>query len=88
VAIGVTAVPTPVSEPASDWHVFESMMARWVVSSAVSAVDQGNGRPYDSKAMRKVDLGEDLISVVETNATGISEGVQFRHFNRVLIKLH
>ena len=48
----------------------------------------GINRVVDSKAARKVDLGSDLVTVVETNATGISEGVAFVDFNRTLIKLH
>ena len=88
VAIGVTAIPTPVSESAFDWFVFETLMGRLGVSSATSVFQMGVGKDFDSKAMRKVDIGEDLIQVVESNATGISEGVAFRNFARFLIKLH
>ena len=89
VAIGVTAVPSPVSDPGSDWHVFESVSGRQQLADAtgfqaVASIE----RVIDSKAMRKVDLGEDLVSAIEVNATGISEGVLFSHFARVLIKLH
>ena len=77
------------SDPGSDWHVFESVSGRQQLADAtgfqaVASIE----RVIDSKAMRKVDLGEDLVSAIEVNATGISEGVLFSHFARVLIKLH
>ena len=88
IAVGVTAIPTPVTEPSSDWHVIETLAGRLGVSSAIGLLEQGKMATIDSKAMRKVDLGEDLAIVVETNATGISEGVVTRDFTRILIKLH
>ena len=89
VAVGITAVPTPESEADSDWHVFEPMATRFVLNSAVGFVHPaGFGMQFDSKAMRKVDVGSDLINVAEVGASGISEGVIFRAFTRTLIKLH
>jgi len=88
-AIGITAVPTPESQSASDWHVFEPMATRFQLNSAIGFVHPaGFGMQYDSKAMRKVDLGDDLIDVVEVGLSGPSEGVLFRSFSRVLLKLH
>ena len=87
-AIGVTAIPTPVTQSSSDWHVFETIMAEMRIITAVSALEIGTSVVIDSKAMRKVDFGEDLAMVVETNATGVSEGVRFRDFAKVLVKLH
>jgi len=88
-AIGVTAVPTPFTEPASDWHVYETLGNRFVLSSAVG-IDAGATMNvnYDSKAMRKVDLGEDLLQILETGPTGLTEGVIIQEFHRVLLKLH
>ncbi len=89
VAIGVTAVPTPETEAGSDWHVFEPLASSFTFISAVGTDDPaGAGIAWDSKAMRKVDLGEQLIEVVEAGVTGVSEGVIIRVFTRVLIKLH
>ncbi len=88
VAVGITAVPTPIMEAESDWHFYLSIAAMIQVVSATSVFEIGVSQELDSKAMRKVDNGEDLITVVEAPATGISEGVVFRHFNRALVKLH
>ncbi len=88
VAIGVTAVPTPDTDGGSDFHVYEQLTTRWVVSSAVGTQSMEVWKDVDSKAMRKVDLGEDLINVSEVATTGISEGVAFRFFLRTLVKLH
>ena len=40
----------------------------------------------DSKSMRKVEEGQDLIEVIENSA--ISNGAQVITYTRVLIKLH
>ena len=89
VTAGVASVPTPITEAQADFHVYEQLTAAFVISSAVGIdAAAGTQKPYDSKAMRKVDLGEDLIEVAEVPATGISEGVLLRTFNRILIKLH
>ncbi len=88
-AIGVTAVPTPTSDMDSDlWFVIEQVASSYLLSSAVGITEVGKSSQFDSKAMRKVDVGEDLITVVETPATGISEGVSFRDGYRFLLKLH
>ena len=87
-AIGVTAVPTPVTDVGSDVpHVFESLFGGITVTTDVGVVDPfGISLRFDSKAMRKVDDGQDLISVVETSAT--SEGCGMTTGFRVLVKLH
>ena len=87
-AIGITAVPTPITEAGSDFHVFESLMARVQVATAVSMFEIGASKEINSKAMRKVDSGEDLIEVVETPAGGPTQGIEFRSYWRALIKLH
>jgi len=87
VAIGVTAVPTPVTDDNSDlWFVYEAMFNDIKVSSAIGILTQGVERIVDSRAMRKVEEGEDLIGVVETGAT--SAGVVMTTYTRALIKLH
>ena len=86
---GVASVPTPISEGNSDFHVYEQVATAYILSSAVG-IDAAAGvmHVFDSKAMRKVDSGEDLIAVAEVPATGLSEGVIFRTQTRTLIKLH
>ncbi len=86
VGIGVTAVPTPVSDKASDlWHVYESLFSTQIGTSATGqSAEIGIGRTYDSKAMRKVQEGEDLITVAENEIAGAI----FVHTARILLKLH
>jgi len=89
-AIGITALPTPVTDESSDlWFVFESVASSFLLSSAVGiAADAGKMIQYDSKAMRKVEDGSTVVSVMETPATGVSEGVNFRFNFRQLLQLH
>ena len=87
-AIGVTAVPTPTTDNVSDlWYVYEFMLGSLQVQTAVGLFEGGQERIIDSKAMRKVEDGEDVISVVEGAGTGFS-GAQISGFTRMLVKLH
>ncbi len=87
VAIGVTALPTPVTDSQSDWFVYEALVGRFNFVTA-SGFEQAaiTIKEIDSKAMRKVEEGQDLISVVETSA--LSSGLLVTAFFRTLIKLH
>ncbi len=88
VGIGVTAVPTPATDNDSDlWFVHESLFNNFQFASGVG-FDGASGTKYpiDSRAMRKVEDGSDLITVVETSA--VSFGTRVLSFNRVLLKLH
>ena len=86
IAIGVTAIPTPFTDVESDlWWVYETVASRLVVTPA------GTGSPgmtqyFDSKAMRKVEDGQDIVSVVET--TSGSAGARVLTGVRLLLKLH
>jgi len=83
VAIGVTAVPTPVTDQGSDlWYVYESLVHSFVNNAMGPAY---NFKEFDSKAMRKVEDGQDLATVIE-NARGL--GCTFSQVFRTLIKLH
>ena len=91
VSIGVTAVPTPVTDNFSDlWYVYERIMNDLMVSSsgvgAGNFITSGRGFAFDSKAMRKVEDGQDVVSVAETAAT--SDGSVLNVFDRILVKLH
>ena len=84
-AIGVTAVPTPTTDRGSDlWMAYETLMT----SQELNTDLRGLGKEYDSKAMRKVEEGEDFILVAETEVAALTNGVDLRHVGRVLIKLH
>jgi len=87
VAIGVTALPTPTTDKDSDaWYVYQSLMA----SHGAGTVDseQGQWVEYDSRAMRKMEDGFQLVYVLETAEVALTEGVVARHMGRVLVKLH
>ncbi len=87
-AIGVTAVPTPTVDNASDlWFVYEFLMGRFNFGTAVGFANVGVDRVIDSKAMRKVEDGQDLVSVVEGAGAGFSGSI-ISGFLRTLIKLH
>ncbi len=88
-AIGITAIPTPITEPNDDWFVFEPISGSLQnVSNVGFDANAGVSQRFDSKAMRKVDVGDDLAIVFEVPASGLSEGVEFTLYSRVLIKLH
>jgi len=84
--VGITAIPTPESEAASDWLVYEWIMGSFGFVSGIGIFNPIMERVIDSKAMRKVDIGDDLCTVVEASA--ISLGVVITEFTRTLIKLH
>ena len=89
-AIGVTAVPTPTVDNGSDlWFVYEFLMGRFTFGSAASFIENTISRVVDSKAMRKVEDGQDLVAVVEGPGAGLTaDGSIIRGFTRTLIKLH
>jgi len=86
-AIGITAVPTPVTDAGSDlWFAHQWMMNDFIFVSG-TGIETNAGRRYviDSKAMRKVNADEDLIMVVENQLTG---GSVIGSAGRFLLKLH
>ncbi len=90
VAVGVTAVPTPTASSGSDlWFTYMRLMGRLTVDTNVGSDAQGlaDVQEVDSKAARKVEEGQDVVEVVESDA-GISFGCIVRSFSRMLIKLH
>ncbi len=67
-AIGITAVPTPVTDLGSDlWFVHQMTFNDFTFASAAS-YQSSAGRIYeiDSKAMRKVNDDQDIVLVFET----------------------
>ncbi len=85
-AIGVTAVPTPITDAGS------SLFLSW--TSWFAPLEHGttvgfDARPgfiveYDSKAMRKVEIGQDFVEVIENANSG--DGANFVAMTRILIK--
>jgi len=88
VAIGVTAVPTPYSDADSGaWMLHEEFAGHFTFVSGVGFEgDNGIGRKFDTKAMRKMDEGFQLIFVLENSS--ISLGTEVTLSGRVLLKLH
>ncbi len=86
-AIGVTAVPNPIADMASDlWYVHELISGRFTFISGVGVeANDGQWKDFDSKAMRRVNGDQDLISIVEANA---NIGQTFHAGYRFLLKLH
>ncbi len=87
VAIGITAVPTPLTDKGSDaWFVYEQLIGR--VEAAAPGVSEPSNpsveRPYDSRAMRRVDEGYQIVATVENEVNGCN----LIHSARLLIKLH
>ena len=69
------------------WYVFEILYNQFTLASAVG-FDAGAGKTtdVDSRAMRKIEDGQDLITVAETG--GSSAGAIISAAQRTLIKLH
>jgi len=85
-AIGVTAVPTPVTDIASDLWMLHQVMFAEVSRGASGFASIGRGWTIDSKAMRKVEEGEDFLTVAEFSAVG--SGFNLLVAGRYLLKLH
>jgi len=87
-AIGVTAVPTPVTDAGSDlWFLHQWIMNRNVFGTGVG-FDGNVGQIYevDSKAMRKVDEDEEVVVVSELSAVG--SGYLVTVAGRLMLKEH
>ncbi len=87
VAVGITALPTPVTDESSDlFYVYQAIMS----AHGAGTVDSETGKviEYDSRAMRKVEDGQDIAYILETEVVALTQGVQMRHTGRFLIKLH
>ena len=86
-AIGVTAVPTPFTDIGSDlWFFWAASAGRFAFINGTGTQQLGLYSNEDSKAMRKVEEGQDLAVTVETSA--VSLGADIQKFGRLLIKLH
>ncbi len=82
-AIGVTAIPTPTTDDGSDlWFVYEAMPYSMLASNSSPVFSRVD---IDSRAMRKVEDGQDVVTVVEQAA---AVGAILTNYVRILIKLH
>jgi len=86
-AIGVTAVPTPVADIDSDlWFVYEKIGGRVTAVTSTGISGSLVTKPFDSRAMRKVEDGQD-VAILEESETGF-DGAVMQKGGRMLIKLH
>jgi len=86
-AIGITAVPTPATDNNSDlWYAYSQSIGEFDFASAVGFTEGNRSRSYESRAMRKVEEGQDVAYVVEAGLT--DQGCIIRTSGRWLIKLH
>ena len=85
-AVGITAVPTPSTDSDSDlFYQFDPWASRMELITA-AGFNYSPQIVIDSKAMRRVDQGEQPLQIIETGVG--SSGVIVTTFFRTLIKLH
>jgi len=84
-AIGVTAVPTPATDLGSDlWFVQQNIFAD--ESALTDRTRSSTKVTVDSKAMRRVDVGQDIVVVAELASP--SSGFILGVVGRMLVKAH
>jgi len=88
VAIGVTAVPTPLTDLGSDlWTYWQWQQASFLFGDATGFLQFATPTlESGSKAMRKLEDGQDLVMTIESSAA--SDGFTLTTIGRLLIKLH
>jgi len=86
-AVGITAVPTPVTDYGSELFFYISQMhGRFAFGTAASFAETGRTEVIDSKAMRKVNENEDVFVSFETPSFSSSFSIVTAF--RMLVKLH
>jgi len=87
-AVGVAAVPTPVTDAESDlWFVHQWMHASFLFGSGIGfSGDDGQAYTVDSRAMRKLEEDSQILVVAESQSP--SDGTRIMCAGRILIKEH
>ncbi len=85
-AIGVSAVPTPSSDDGADWFMLDRLWQSFRRADGTGEMLFQVQKDVDSKAMRKLDQGDDLAVVIESGPVDAGQIVQL--YARHLIKLH
>jgi len=85
--VGITAIPTPGTDASwGGWLYHTYFMSNTEFASAVGVnFDNIRRIVIDSKAMRKVDENDRLVTVVENMS---ADGMVFQDFTRFLSKVH
>ena len=87
IAVGVTALPSPVTDADAPYFLWQPMAQRFEFVSAVGVQSRSRWQyEIDSKAMRKVGNNEDVAIMVEN--VDATSGANFSAIGRQLIKLH
>ena len=84
---GAGSVPTPITEPDADYFVYEPLFSDFDFIDATGFQQNANTNTttVDSKAMRKVDVDDDVVFTLEQrNVLGTIISLE----GRMLIKLH
>ena len=87
--VGVTAIPTPITDIGSELWFVHQLMYNNISFGDATGFQSGNVAQYevDSKAMRKVNGGQDVVLVGELSAAA-SDGFSFFAGGRMLIKVN
>ncbi len=87
IAAGVGSIPTPITEIGSDlWLLHEIFMS--MESNLTDRSLNGSVGEIDSKAMRKVEAGQDIAIVAEMSTASSTGGMVVSLGGRMLFKLH
>ena len=85
VAAGIASIPDPLTEPNASWFVYEGVSDTLAFATSVGFQQVGTRYQLDSKAMRKVGINEQLVSVfVQGSAVGAILTIE----GRTLVQLH
>ena len=84
-ALGATGVPGPITNSVDDFFVWQAMSQNMIFLSSIGYTDRSHRYEIDSKAMRKVDAGDDVAIMSEMTA---SVGATLVLQGRMLVKLH
>jgi len=85
VGVGITAVPHPVSDLGSSlWFLNQLLFSE--ANTVTDRTTPVRNYQLDSRAMRKVEVGSDIVVVVENISLGGSGGSIFTLGGRILIK--
>ena len=83
--VGITAMPTPWSESFDDrWFFHEYWSSAYIAGASTANELSNQGHVIDSKAMRKVNFGDVIVTVIE-NAS--SDAITFFVNHRLLVKV-
>ncbi len=83
VTVGITALPLPITDMASSLFFLHALVFGDGTRVATQTTDSSY-RSIDSKAMRKVEIGQDLVVVLEGG--GVGAGSFVTQGGRILVK--